>query len=64
MNVMYDLKPCKFSLPEIVLFSLQVYHIEITLGQFKWTVRHRYSEFHDLHEKVIYIHIRLDIITV
>ena len=31
---------------------LKVYIIEVSIGANKWTVRHRYSEFHELHEKV------------
>ncbi|XP_030634120.1 nischarin [Chanos chanos] len=29
-----------------------VYIIEVTVGAHKWTVKHRYSDFHDLHEKL------------
>ncbi|XP_041348841.1 nischarin-like isoform X2 [Gigantopelta aegis] len=30
-----------------------VYVIEVTLGTYSWTVRHRYSDFHELHEKLV-----------
>lgn len=36
--------------PRLSVF--QVYIIEVTDGEHKWTVKHRYSDFHDLHEKV------------
>ncbi|XP_041637463.1 nischarin isoform X2 [Cheilinus undulatus] len=29
-----------------------VYVIDVTDGEHKWTVKHRYSDFHDLHEKL------------
>ncbi|XP_063071141.1 nischarin isoform X2 [Engraulis encrasicolus] len=29
-----------------------VYIIEVSVGDHKWTVKHRYSDFHDLHEKL------------
>ncbi|KAG5835863.1 hypothetical protein ANANG_G00248520 [Anguilla anguilla] len=29
-----------------------VYVIEVTVGDHKWTIKHRYSDFHDLHEKL------------
>ncbi|KAJ7994438.1 hypothetical protein DPEC_G00249270 [Dallia pectoralis] len=29
-----------------------VYIIEVTVGNHKWTIKHRYSDFHDLHEKL------------
>ncbi|KAK6320784.1 hypothetical protein J4Q44_G00077600 [Coregonus suidteri] len=29
-----------------------VYIIEVTVGDHKWTIKHRYSDFHDLHEKL------------
>ncbi|XP_028854964.1 nischarin isoform X2 [Denticeps clupeoides] len=29
-----------------------VYIIEVTIGDHKWSVKHRYSDFHDLHEKL------------
>ena len=35
-----------------VVVYFQVYVIEVTIGPNKWTVRHRYSEFFELHEKV------------
>jgi len=38
---------CIFSTP-------QVYIIEVKVGDHSWTVKHRYSDFHDLHEKVSY----------
>lgn len=31
----------------------QVYIIDVTDGQHRWIVKHRYSDFYDLHEKVI-----------
>ena len=31
----------------------QAYVIEITVGDCKWTIQRRYSEFHDLHEKLV-----------
>ena len=38
------------NLDRIIL--LQIYTIEVRLGECQWTVQHRYSEFHELHEKV------------
>ncbi|KAI8782208.1 nischarin isoform X2 [Biomphalaria glabrata] len=29
-----------------------VYIISVTVGSYAWTVKHRYSEFHDLHERL------------
>ncbi|XP_076468739.1 nischarin-like isoform X2 [Babylonia areolata] len=29
------------------------YTIEVTVGSYTWTVKHRYSEFHELHEKLV-----------
>ena len=31
----------------------QVYTIQVTVGDCQWTVQHRYSEFHELHEKLV-----------
>ncbi|NXP74041.1 NISCH protein, partial [Ramphastos sulfuratus] len=33
--------------------SLQVYIIQVSVGNHQWTVKHRYSDFHDLHEKLV-----------
>lgn len=30
-----------------------VYIIEVTIGPYTWTVKHRYSDFHDLHDKLV-----------
>ena len=35
-----------------LIFLFQVYVIEVSIGPYHWTVRHRYSEFFELHEKV------------
>ncbi|KAL8594707.1 hypothetical protein ACOMHN_051653 [Nucella lapillus] len=32
------------------------YTIEVTVGSYSWTVKHRYSEFHELHEKLVSSH--------
>ena len=32
--------------------SFQIYIIELVLGPYQWTIKHRYSEFYELHEKV------------
>ncbi|KAM6979758.1 nischarin [Aplochiton taeniatus] len=29
-----------------------VYIIQVTVGERRWTIKHRYSDFHDLHEKL------------
>lgn len=44
--------PGVFNLGRSWLSVFQVYIIEVTDGEHKWTVKHRYSDFHDLHEKV------------
>ncbi|EOA97236.1 Nischarin, partial [Anas platyrhynchos] len=31
----------------------QVYIIQVSVGSHQWTVKHRYSDFHDLHEKLV-----------
>lgn len=36
----------------ILISSFQVYIIQVSVGNHQWTVKHRYSDFHDLHEKV------------
>lgn len=33
----------------------QVYIIEVSVGDHSWTVKHRYSDFHELHEKVSHV---------
>ncbi|XP_046335182.2 uncharacterized protein LOC124117384 isoform X3 [Haliotis rufescens] len=30
-----------------------VYLIEVSVGPYSWTVKHRYSDFHDLHDKLV-----------
>ncbi|XP_054072144.1 nischarin isoform X1 [Rissa tridactyla] len=30
-----------------------VYVIQVSVGNYQWTVKHRYSDFHDLHEKLV-----------
>lgn len=30
-----------------------VYIIQVSVGNHQWTVKHRYSDFHDLHEKLV-----------
>lgn len=35
-----------------LISSFQVYIIQVSVGNHQWTVKHRYSDFHDLHEKV------------
>ena len=35
-----------------VCVCVQVYVIQMTDGAHRWTVKHRYSDFHVLHEKV------------
>ncbi|XP_041081109.1 nischarin-like isoform X3 [Polyodon spathula] len=37
---------------ELVVENYTVYIIEVKVGNHKWTVKHRYSDFHDLHEKL------------
>uniref|UniRef100_A0A8B9PA09 Nischarin n=1 Tax=Apteryx owenii TaxID=8824 RepID=A0A8B9PA09_APTOW len=31
----------------------EVYIIQVSVGNHQWTVKHRYSDFHDLHEKLV-----------
>uniref|UniRef100_A0A8V5G6X4 Nischarin n=1 Tax=Melopsittacus undulatus TaxID=13146 RepID=A0A8V5G6X4_MELUD len=31
----------------------RVYIIQVSVGSHQWTVKHRYSDFHDLHEKLV-----------
>uniref|UniRef100_A0A8B9GFP7 Nischarin n=1 Tax=Amazona collaria TaxID=241587 RepID=A0A8B9GFP7_9PSIT len=33
--------------------SCFVYIIQVSVGSHQWTVKHRYSDFHDLHEKLV-----------
>ncbi|XP_073208550.1 nischarin isoform X3 [Lepidochelys kempii] len=33
--------------------SYTVYIIQVSVGSHQWTVKHRYSDFHDLHEKLV-----------
>uniref|UniRef100_A0A674K2E2 Nischarin n=1 Tax=Terrapene triunguis TaxID=2587831 RepID=A0A674K2E2_9SAUR len=33
--------------------SFLVYIIQVSVGSHQWTVKHRYSDFHDLHEKLV-----------
>ncbi|XP_077677219.1 nischarin isoform X2 [Eretmochelys imbricata] len=33
--------------------SYTVYIIQVSIGSHQWTVKHRYSDFHDLHEKLV-----------
>ncbi|XP_071960487.1 uncharacterized protein [Antedon mediterranea] len=33
--------------------TFTVYVIQVTMGECFWTVKHRYSEFHELHEKLV-----------
>ncbi|KAL4225987.1 hypothetical protein ACF0H5_013974 [Mactra antiquata] len=35
-----------------LLETYTIYIIEVKIGPYSWTVRHRYSDFHDLHEKL------------
>uniref|UniRef100_A0A2K6TQZ1 Nischarin n=1 Tax=Saimiri boliviensis boliviensis TaxID=39432 RepID=A0A2K6TQZ1_SAIBB len=35
------------------LVTRTVYIIQVTDGNHEWTVKHRYSDFHDLHEKLV-----------
>ena len=39
-------------LVSMLLTWLQVYVVEVTVGLCSWIVKHRYSEFRELHEKV------------
>ncbi|XP_053377784.1 nischarin-like isoform X2 [Mercenaria mercenaria] len=32
--------------------TFTIYVIEVTIGSYSWKVKHRYSDFHDLHEKL------------
>ena len=34
-------------------FSSQVYVIEVSIGRFSWWVKHRYSEFLDMHDRLV-----------
>uniref|UniRef100_A0A8C4UCU6 Nischarin n=1 Tax=Falco tinnunculus TaxID=100819 RepID=A0A8C4UCU6_FALTI len=36
-----------------LISSFQVYIIQVSVGNHQWTVKHRYSDFHDLHEKLV-----------
>uniref|UniRef100_A0A8B9JD98 Nischarin n=1 Tax=Astyanax mexicanus TaxID=7994 RepID=A0A8B9JD98_ASTMX len=35
-----------------ILMDLTVYVIEVKVGDHRWIIKHRYSDFHDLHEKL------------
>nr|XP_014344313.1 PREDICTED: nischarin isoform X3 [Latimeria chalumnae] len=37
---------------ELLVENYTVYVIEVTVGKHQWTVKHRYSDFHELHEKL------------
>uniref|UniRef100_A0A665VJ40 PX domain-containing protein n=1 Tax=Echeneis naucrates TaxID=173247 RepID=A0A665VJ40_ECHNA len=45
-------KTGRVSVPECAALVFQVYIIEVIDGEHRWTVKHRYSDFHDLHEKL------------
>ncbi|XP_074645217.1 uncharacterized protein LOC141901698 [Tubulanus polymorphus] len=36
--------------------NFTLYIVEVSMGRFSWTVKHRYSEFHDMHEKLVADH--------
>uniref|UniRef100_A0A8U8BKK9 Nischarin n=1 Tax=Geospiza parvula TaxID=87175 RepID=A0A8U8BKK9_GEOPR len=38
---------------EPLVINLWVYIIQVSVGNHQWTVKHRYSDFHDLHEKLV-----------
>uniref|UniRef100_A0A8C6JC03 Uncharacterized protein n=1 Tax=Melopsittacus undulatus TaxID=13146 RepID=A0A8C6JC03_MELUD len=35
------------------VYFTRVYIIQVSVGSHQWTVKHRYSDFHDLHEKLV-----------
>ncbi|CAH1782631.1 unnamed protein product [Owenia fusiformis] len=44
-------------IPEVeTIDKYTVYIIHVTIGQYYWTLRHRYSEFSELHEKLVASH--------
>uniref|UniRef100_A0A8C9WEG8 Nischarin n=1 Tax=Scleropages formosus TaxID=113540 RepID=A0A8C9WEG8_SCLFO len=49
--VRLNIEPCK-ECSQHSGFKAYVYIIEVTVGSHQWSIKHRYSDFHELHEKL------------